>query len=896
MLPGFGFPILNMNPGLVAGQQILLNANALQRVMVSTPNTLVSVPLPTGASVGSRPTPMLVPPGMAGEEGNNESPQTQSTTTECPWTKHETAEGRVYYYNKITKESSWNKPDELKAPQERQERSTAATSTANVIWKEYKTPEGRAYYYNSVTKETTWTKPEALNTPAAAVEDVVIFFLYVDVPHFSFSASTATTKEVKKEKTSPKEEVKEESEMEKAMKATLASMTVPLPAETKVETAEQTVEVQAEDNEQDLKKRQAERFRDLLRDKYNEGKISSTCNWEHAVKHIQSDPRFRILTKVSEKKQLFNAWKVQRQKEERDEKRLAIKKAKEDLEKWLQDHPKMKPGLKYMRAREIFGKEAVWQAVHEDDRQDIFREALSYVTKRDADLNRETRKRNIKALAEILESMDQITYKTTWAQAQRLLIENPQFADDTTLQSMDKEDALIVFEEHIRQAEKEHAEIKEAEERRVKRQERKVREDFQKFLQQLHKKGELTSMSLWSSLYPVISSDPRFDAMLTQDGSTPLDLFKFYVEELKEQYGQDRRVIKDILSDQKKVVQVDTTFEEFSKWVTSAEKGLVVDYGNMKLCYNSLVEKAESKEREAEREEARKKRRQESEFRHLLRAQQPMVDANTEWTAVRGKIEKEKAFLVIDSEEIRLKYFEDYKRSLSEACSHHHSVSKKKKKDKKKRGKRSDKESDSESETREKKRRKKRMKEEKDSDDEKGLLFFNRCDCFEMSSELFSLTYGALVTEMLQDYEDPKQVNIRLDKIGFNMGTRLADDFLAKNAHVPKCTDCRQIADVLSKNAIPAYLGVPATVSNWSSGDREFSLIIENNPLTELVEVPSSLSALNYSQVLAGAIRGGLEALHFKVYSSVIENPTNTEIKIKFDHILRDNLPAGEED
>ncbi|KIH44259.1 FF domain protein [Ancylostoma duodenale] len=216
----------------------------------------------------------------------------------------------------------------------------------------------------------------------------------------------------------------------------------------------------------------------------------------------------------------------------------------------------MKPGLKYMRAREIFNKEPVWQAVHEDDRQDIFREALAYVTKRDADLNRETRKRNIKALAEILESMDQITYKTTWAQAQRLLIENPQFADDTTLQSMDKEDALIVFEEHIRQAEKEHAEIKEAEERRIKRQERKVREDFQKFLQELHKKGELTSMSLWSSLYPVISSDPRFDAMLTQDGSTPLDLFKFYVEELKEQYGQDRRVIKDILNDQKKVVQV----------------------------------------------------------------------------------------------------------------------------------------------------------------------------------------------------------------------------------------------------------------------------------------------------------------------------------------------------
>ncbi|KAK6047735.1 WW domain protein, partial [Cooperia oncophora] len=459
MLPGFGFPLLNVNPGLVAGQQLLLNANALQRVMVSTGNTFigdfpvmvstpntqyVSVPMPNAATPHSgRPTPMLVPPGMAAEDGSSDSPQAHSAppaSTECPWTKHETADGRVYYYNKVTKESSWNKPDELKTPQERQtieiKRSTPTATSANGIWKEYKTPEGRAYYYNTVTKETTWTKPEGFSAPVPAAAAATTTAT-TETTETTTTTTATVAEEVKTEHVDAPEESKEESEMDKAMKATLASMTVPLPAPAPVEPIEVPVEVPvSEDNEQDLKKRQAERFRDLLRDKYNEGKITSTCNWEHAVKHIQNDPRFRILTKVSEKKQLFNAWKVQRQKEERDEKRLAIKKAKEDLEKWLQDHPKMKPGLKYTRAREIFGKEAVWQAVHEDDRQDIFREALAYVTKRDADLNRETRKRNIKALAEILESMDQITYKTTWAQAQRLLIENPQFADDTTLQSI----------------------------------------------------------------------------------------------------------------------------------------------------------------------------------------------------------------------------------------------------------------------------------------------------------------------------------------------------------------------------------------------------------------------------------------------------------------------------
>ncbi|CAJ0587542.1 unnamed protein product, partial [Mesorhabditis spiculigera] len=168
-------------------------------------------------------------------------------------------------------------------------------------------------------------------------------------------------------------------------------------------------------------------------------------------------------------------------------------------------------------------------------------------------------------------------------------------------------------------------------------------------------------------------------------------------------------------------------------------------------------------------------------------------------------------------------------------------------------------------------------------------------DSRKMSAELFSLTYGSLVAELLKDYEDTKQVNQQLDKIGFNMGIRLADDFLSKQATVPKCTDCRQMADVLAKTAIPAYLGVPATISSWGNSDREFSLVLENNPLTEFVELPPNLSTLHYSQVLAGAIRGGLEAVHIKVITTATENPSNTEIRVRFIEILKDNLPAGEE-
>lgn len=32
-------------------------------------------------------------------------------------------------------------------------------------WSEHRAPDGRTYYYNSVTKESRWDKPDSLKTP-----------------------------------------------------------------------------------------------------------------------------------------------------------------------------------------------------------------------------------------------------------------------------------------------------------------------------------------------------------------------------------------------------------------------------------------------------------------------------------------------------------------------------------------------------------------------------------------------------------------------------------------------------------------------------------------------------------------------------------------------------------
>ncbi|KAI0499429.1 hypothetical protein KFK09_020332 [Dendrobium nobile] len=85
--------------------------------------------------------------------GTNVQPGTAEQVA-SDWQEHTAADGKRYYYNKKTRQSSWAKPFELMTPTERADASTE--------WKEFQTPDGRKYYYNKVTKQSKWSIPEEL--------------------------------------------------------------------------------------------------------------------------------------------------------------------------------------------------------------------------------------------------------------------------------------------------------------------------------------------------------------------------------------------------------------------------------------------------------------------------------------------------------------------------------------------------------------------------------------------------------------------------------------------------------------------------------------------------------------------------------------------------------------
>ncbi len=96
------------------------------------------------------------------------------------WTEVQDDEGRTYYYNTKTEETSWDKPQRFDAqkkdaelspvrPQSPSMEEQGAVSSGN--WAEYKDDEGRFYYYNSETQQTVWDKPADFDDAKGDVSD-----------------------------------------------------------------------------------------------------------------------------------------------------------------------------------------------------------------------------------------------------------------------------------------------------------------------------------------------------------------------------------------------------------------------------------------------------------------------------------------------------------------------------------------------------------------------------------------------------------------------------------------------------------------------------------------------------------------------------------------------------
>ncbi|KAI9891840.1 MAG: hypothetical protein M1814_002405 [Vezdaea aestivalis] len=547
------------------------------------------------------------------------------------WREAHNTEGRVYYYNTQTNETQWTKPTDLMTPAEKA-----------LVWKEYTAEGGKKYWYNTETKKSSWEMPQEFKD-AMAQETTSQFgqgqtqsYAAGPTPVLAQSHTGFGNETIGQER-----QISYGNTDVNGHRAFVPSSNDPEYAS--FEEAEAA-------------------FLKLLR----RSGVQPDWSWEEAMRAVIKDPQYRAIKDPRDRKSAFEKYVVEVRIQEKDKAKERMAKLRTEFATMLKRHPEIKHFTRWKTARQIIEGESTFRSTSDEtERRQLFEEYIIDLKKSNADHENSSRESALLELASILKALNLDPY-TRWAEARERIQSSERFQMDEKFRTLSKSDILGAFESHIKALERSSNDARQQHKLNKARRERQNRDGFLMLLQDLRAAGKITAGTKWKQVYPFISEDQRYLAMLGQSGSTPIDLFWDIVEEEELGLRGRKNEILDILDDKRYIITAKTTLNEFLDALRHNPRADRIDKETLALIFERIREKAQRRSEDEKYDQERHRRHAIDALRSKIKHLHPPVSTNSTWESIKSRIEKSHEYQSLPTDELRRMAFEKVLRRVKE--------------------------------------------------------------------------------------------------------------------------------------------------------------------------------------------------------------------------------------
>ena len=456
------------------------------------------------------------------------------------WTEHFAPDSTKYYFNSISQESTYTKPECFTERQNNKIEVESAKQTASA-WAEYTDPStGKKYYSDGVT--TTWERPADMRGEVDSEEEV------------------QAPKKKKRKKTTEKEtpEFNNRAEATAAFKGLLLAKGV----------------------------QPTTKWNEVVK------MCSSDSRWEAC----------EVLS-LGERKQALAEYQTKRANELRKLERQERMRAKEAFVQLLTEKlPTVAEfsaaNSHFSDVRDFLAKDDRFYAVEtEETREALFLDFCEEVRKRE-ERKKRSKKREAKddflAFLKEREEEGSLTFASTWyvilvlisvaakifshlvvaftpfrqsfvgtlEESQR---SDPRFQASPSLPDSERELCFADYVLELQAAEEERRRrIRDARRRAEKAQ----KEAFTEALRKMASEGSLVPSSRWRNVEELVAADPSFAPVQAHERDSPREIFEDFIEEWNDVYRRDRSFLSNLIQPSAKeglIVTAEMTYEKFSR-------------------------------------------------------------------------------------------------------------------------------------------------------------------------------------------------------------------------------------------------------------------------------------------------------------------------------------------